>query len=130
MATKRIKAKEFCFHCGDKKKQLTKCERWEVSACIRCITKYHATNHDSCEIEPEDSTLKQKEGAQVEYFEILLTRIDQTNVKVLCKKGNKLKMEEHWAGTYIYSAASVILVLETKDAINERILQGLRSISL
>ena len=39
-------------------------------------------------------------------------------------------MESHSAGTYLFHTSGLLLVKEDKDEINNRIIQGLRSIAI
>jgi hypothetical protein len=63
------------------------------------------------------------------YFTVWVTRYDGKKLPLLCKLGEKLEMEDHWMGTYIFAAAGVVLVLEVREAINELILAGLQNAS-
>jgi hypothetical protein len=90
------------------------------------VNKHHKAHHKTCVVEVEKGKLIGKQ--QRLYFTILVTRYDGQVVPLQCRLGEKMEMEDHWMGTYIFGSGSMILVTESRAAINEKILNGLRSV--
>lgn len=112
-----------CYHCDDKKATSAFCETWRVWTCYKCLEQHHRTHHVTCTLEVPKNAHEAKVRA---YFTVWVTRYDGRKVPLLCRLGEKLEMEDHWMGTYIFANAGMILVLETRLMINERILEGLQ----
>ena len=130
--------KKRCFHCGKDESNLLSCEIWDVRTCRACRKRHHVGHHEQCtklqsaEEEEEETLLgpKKTKGAETEYFYIRLTRFDGQSTRIRCRKGVELPLEEHWAGTYLIFTAGMVLVKENRDEINEKLLEGLRSIAI
>lgn len=58
-------------------------------------------------------------------YTVCLTRFDGKRLYVVCRIGQKLRMQSHHEGTYLISSFGVTLVSESRATINERIVQGL-----
>ncbi len=91
-------------------------------SCAKCLVKHHRIDHEDC----HKVEKKLKEGSGEGYFSLLLTRFDGQVFSTICRRGMKLEMEDHWLGTYIFFPATLILVVEDRKTINERILQALQ----
>lgn len=115
-----------CYHCEAKSGSNTFCEIWRNWTCASCMNKHHKAHHKTCVVEVEKGKLIGKQ--QRLYFTILVTRYDGQVVPLQCRLGEKMEMEDHWMGTYIFGSGSMILVTESRAAINEKILNGLRSV--
>lgn len=119
-----------CFHCGKIKNMALHCEVWDVFTCQGCIKQHHARHHDSCRPNDESAeSAKKVGGAEASRFFILVNRFDGVPTRIQCERGRELPMEDHWAGTYIYHAAGLILVKESRDTINQLVLDGLKSLT-
>lgn len=112
-----------CYHCDQKAVTNYFCETWKVWSCTGCAAKHHRAHHNSCDV------IIPREAAEVyqgpKYFGVWFTRYDGQKISFRLKLGDKLELEDHWLGTYVLSGAGMVLVQETRDLINERILQGL-----
>ena len=119
-----------CFHCGDVVLRVVECKKWEVKTCYKCHEKHHKTHHKSCELENDagGGLDGAHEGAEQVYFTIFLTRFDGVTLSLKCERGKEFQLEEHWAGTYVFGGAMVTLVKEDKKTINDRLLEGLRTL--
>jgi uncharacterized protein YlzI (FlbEa/FlbD family) len=115
-----------CYHCDAKSSSNTYCEIWRSWTCGSCLGKFHKVHHKSCAHEVDKKGLVSKR-VQL-YFTIQVTRYDGKIVPLQCRLGEKMEMEEHWMGTYIFGSGSMILVSESRAEINEKILAGLRSV--
>ncbi len=121
-------APDACYHCDEKGKQLRLCEMWRVWSCPLCMDKLHRPHHQTCErIVPRGGAAPEV-VQEARYFTIVLTRYDGRGCSLLCRLGEKLVMEDHWMGTYIFAAAGMMLVLENRETINARILDGLADV--
>jgi hypothetical protein len=119
-----------CYHCGVRKLNLAECEIWGIKVCPSCIESLHAPHHPSCR---KDSPKKQKGlemgGRARSSFSLQLTHYSGRTLFLDCHRGTAMKLEEHWAGTYVLFASGMILVLEDKEEINQRIIEGLKTLS-
>lgn len=129
MTTQKIETDKLCFHCGSQKKSLLSCHIWDVKACVDCIKKFHRDKHATCEKTVLALSRGEEQKAELVYFTILLNRYDGAPTKIVCKKGQEVPTEPHWAGTYVFHSSGVILVKQTQIEINNLVLLGLRSLT-
>ena len=117
---------DLCYHCEKRSNSTTYCERWTIWSCQQCIQKSHRGYHKSCE-NPAVVTGKEEISHTTKYFSILFTTYSGTASTMILKLGDKIRMEDHWLGTYVFSSAGMMLVRETRSQINDLILSGLAS---
>tara|TARA_B100001094_G_C17894200_1_gene653199 strand:+ start:56 stop:454 length:399 start_codon:yes stop_codon:yes gene_type:complete len=122
-----IKNSRHCYHCGNNKETLVRCEKWEIRACRRCRRVFHKDNHEACDARMITINSSQQTEVKENIFKILLTNIDGSKTAISWKKGCRIKMEPHWAGTYVFNQNSAILVKEKSHKIKKLIKQGMRS---
>lgn len=116
-----------CYHCGAEKRPLLRCEIWEIGTCVQCYESFHQPHHKTCKREaPKSGSALRPTGPR--YFSLNLTRFDGSPVRIQCELGQEIHMEDHWLGTYIYLSNGMVLVLEDRKEINEKILEGLKGI--
>jgi hypothetical protein len=119
-----------CYHCDKKAKINTFCETWRVWTCAACRDSEHRRHHQTCArvlVKRNDREPGVIPDKRYPFFSIVLTRYDGRRVALQCRLGEKLELEDHWLGTYIFGAGGMILVAETRNAINRCILEGLQA---
>lgn len=114
---------KLCFHCGSDKDPILKCDVWGINTCTGCKKIHHLPHHKSC-YKAQDL----EDGAEQIYFNIRLNRVDGSATQLKLQKGQELIMEEHWAGTYLFFDAGVMLVTQSRKEIDDLVLQGLRTL--
>ncbi len=119
-----------CYHCGVRKLNLLHCEIWGVKLCHACKQSVHSPHHSNCTktAEIEEDGLKSSKPSIRTSFKLFLTHHSGRHINIECQPGIAIILEEHWAGTYLYFGASMLLVLEEKTDINHRIVEGLKSL--
>jgi len=115
-----------CYHCDQRAITNSFCNTWRVWSCTACLAKHHRAHHSSCDVIIAKGS-EDPVHNYVRYFSITFTKYDGSQIQVRYKLGDKLQMEDHWLGTYILSSSGLMLVRETRDVINQRILEGLAS---
>lgn len=114
-----------------RKLNLVNCEIWGLKACNVCIESLHNPHHPSCNKNSGDKNeLKHVEQNLRTTFKLFLTAYTGSPIAVECKPGVAVRMEDHWAGTYVYFGATMKLVLEDRSQINHAIIEGLKSLVL
>ena len=118
-----------CYHCDAPPPDNILCEVWNIWTCKQCRRTHHFVHHDSCSIDTKlpDPNKKNKYQRTNRNFSIMLTRYNGHQFLMTCQLGQKLDMEEHWLGTYIFLPGSMIMVQEKLKTINDRILESLQS---
>lgn len=116
-----------CFHCDMKSSANAFCLLWKAWVCKACEAQHHQRYHPSCAVTPVFSTHLSERRMRT--YSVCLTRFDGRRLYLVCRLGEKLRMEKHELGTYLYGAHGMTLVLEQRATINERIVQGLRTIA-
>ena len=115
-----------CYHCDVKSNSNTYCDTWRVWTCGKCLAKHHRDHHKSCLVDIPKGHLVEKK--QRNFFTISVTRFDGRPFPLHCRLGDKLEMEDHWMGTYIFGRGGMILVTESRNEINDKILFGLKTV--
>ncbi len=118
---------QICYHCDKKSKAHMFCEIWETWTCRTCLEKHHRTHHTSCTLIIPKEQIKDAKPIIRRKFRVYVTRYDGVRMMMMCVIGEKIEMEDHWAGTYIFFTGGMVLVNESRAEINERILFGLRT---
>jgi hypothetical protein len=113
-----------CYHCETKAVTNTYCEVWRVWSCTDCLKRHHRAHHNDCRLEVPKALTPAPRNS---HFRLYLTHYDGRPFSVLCRLGQKLEMQDHWLGTYIFFPDQMILCRETREIINKRILDGLQS---
>lgn len=120
-----------CYHCGVRKLNLVLCEYWGVKACNTCIESLHVPEHKSCYKKAGEKQQLSHSTQEVRTtFRLMLTAYGGRPIAIECKPGVAIRMEDHWAGTYVFFGASMMLVLEERIEINASIIEGLKSLIL
>ncbi len=116
-----------CYHCETKATTNVYCERWAAWACKNCLAQHHRLDHDDCKDTEQKGPTSDQSGPRL--FSLSLTRYDGQAVSFMCQVGQKLEMEEHWLGTYVFFPSALVLVREDQQAINLKILKSLQGVA-
>ena len=114
-----------CYHCESKARTNSFCQTWRIWSCTACLISLHRTSHESCKVDI-DKVAQDKPRSS--FFLVHLTRYDGLYFPLRCRLGDKLDMEEHWMGTYVFGGNRILLVSESPREINDKILEGLKNI--
>jgi len=114
-----------CQHCNIRSNANVFCEIWVVWTCIDCMRSVHRVEHTICIGKAEKNAEKDESP---KYFTLWVTRYDGRKLPMSLRLGDKLEIENHWLGTYIFGGGGMILVTEDRATINERILLGLKGL--
>ncbi|MCX6111271.1 MAG: hypothetical protein NTZ90_16875 [Proteobacteria bacterium] len=115
-----------CYHCNTRSNRNVFCELWNVWCCDPCLQRLHRTHHQTCDVDAT-ATKGPAQRHEARYFTLWVTRYDGRKLPLTCRLGDKLEMEDHWLGTYIFARGGMLLVTEDRATINEKLLLGLKA---